>query len=135
MKNIIRVIIVVACFLFGFCVDSFAGQTQDKQLVKEYCNKQYKGYKVRIKPAEQTPDSVIENRKGKKVVYVDVFKTISRGKYGIVTKGVFKGKKFKYARKHKYNKTVLLYLIYNPYSNYIEDIPAFVEAGRLVINE
>lgn len=105
---------------------------QDLQAIRKYTRKEYPGYKVKIAPAEKTPDCVLENRAGKKLVYIDQFKTKSRGRYGVVTTaGPFKGRKIEYKKRHKPGKIIHIYLIYNPYSNYIDDIPASVEAGKI----
>lgn len=105
---------------------------QDLKAIRKYAADTYPGYKIKIAPAEATPDHVIETRAGKRTVYIDQFKTKSRGRYGIVTRrGPFQGRRIKYNRRHAAGKTIMIYLIYNPNSNYIDDTPASIEAGKI----
>lgn len=105
---------------------------QDLKAIRKYTADTYPGYLVKIAPAEATPDHVIETRAGKRTVYIDQFKTKSRGRYGIVTRrGPFKGRRIKYNRKHAAGKTIMIYVIYNPDTNYIDDTPASIEAGKI----
>lgn len=104
-----------------------------KRQITQFVRSEYRGYRVKIAPAEQTPDSVIENRMDKRIVYIDQFVTKSRGGYGVVTtKGPFKGNRMAYENYHKRGKTVVVYLIYNPFTNYSDDVVAFVEGGKLI---
>ena len=105
---------------------------QDLKAIRKYAADTYPGYLVKIAPAEATPDHVIETRAGKRTVYIDQFKTKSRGRYGIVTRrGPFQGRRIRYNRRHAAGKTIMVYLIYNPKTNYIDDTPASIEAGKI----
>lgn len=105
---------------------------QDLKAIRKYTADEYPGFLVKIAPAEATPDHVIETRAGKRTVYIDQFKTKSRGRYGIVTRrGPFKGRRIRYNRKHAAGKTIMIYVIYNPNSNYIDDTPASIETGKI----
>ena len=108
---------------------------QDMKVIKTFANRNYKGYKISIKQAEKRQDRVILNRKGKHVLYIDEFTTKSYGKYGkVTTKGIYKGNVISYAKHHRKGKTVKVYLIYNPNSNYIDDLVASVECGKIDLN-
>lgn len=105
---------------------------QDLKAIRKYAADTYPGYLIKIAPAEATPDHVIETRAGKRTVYIDQFKTKSRGGYGIVTRrGPFQGRRIRYNRRHAAGKTIMVYLIYNPKTNYIDDTPASIEAGKI----
>lgn len=106
----------------------------DKQIIKNYVRTHYgRGYSVRIRPAEKTPDNVLEHRRDKHIIYVDMFRTRSYGKRGIcITKGPFKGRMFKYARRVPKGKTVKVYWIYSPYTNSTDAVDAIVNSGSIL---
>lgn len=135
---IILFIMIVTCS----AIDTYAaGQNKpvkvskrDRKAIEQTVNKLYgPGYKIRIKPAEQTTDNEIYNRKGKGIVYVDLFVTRSKGNYGkVTTPGPFKGRIIKYFRHIKRGKTVNVYNIYNPNTN-SDELDVVVINGKVKI--
>lgn len=140
MKNTLKTasfyLLLIVWIVIASFIETYAAPVskRDAKTVKTYVHRTYgRCLAISIAPAEQTPDSVIENRMGTGVVYVDQFVTRSKGRYGVVTtKGPFKGRRIRYENRHKRGKTVILYLIYNPNSNYSDDVVAFVEGGKLI---
>lgn len=119
---IILFIMIVTCS----AIDTYAANNKhvkvsakDRKAITDTVNRLYgPGYRIRIKSAEQTSDTEIYNRKGKNIVYVDLFVTRSKGTYGkVTTPGPFKGRIIKYFRHMKRGKTVNVYNIYNPNTN------------------
>ena len=105
---------------------------QDMKAIKKYTRQKFHGYKVKVAPAEKTPDSVITSRKGKRIIYIDQFQTKSRGRYGVVTNpGPFNGNHMYYAKPHKRGQNVTVYLIYDPANNYSDGVIATIEKGRI----
>jgi len=144
MKNVLKkasfyILLALGLFIMSL-IETYAAPVskaeqkqarQSKKQIIRFVRQNYRGYKVQIAPAEQTADVVIENRVGKRIIYVDIFRTKSRGGYGVVTTaGPFKGNRMKYERKHKKNSIVLVYLVYDPSNNYSDGIMAFAEAGK-----
>ena len=139
MKNTLKAASFYLLLAFGLLIasliETYAAPISKtaKRQITQFVRCEYRGYKVQIASAEQTPDAVIENRMGKRIVYIDQFVTKSRGRYGVVTtKGPFKGNRMAYENYHKRGKTVVVYLIYNPFTNYSDDVVAFIEGGKLI---
>ena len=105
---------------------------KDLKAIQTFKQKTYgKRFRLIIRNADDTTDSELARRKGKRLVYVDKFTTKSYGSYGIVKAGIFKGNYIKYACKMPKRKTVSCYYIYNPNSNYTDDIVAIVTNGKI----
>ena len=133
-----KLFIIVSIIGFIFCgyVEGHAANVskQDRKQITGFIRKTYgNGYKVRIKAAEKTTDAEIANRKGKHVIYVDLYRTKAiSSKYGIVTtSGPFKGNIIRYAHKAKRGRLYKVYYIYNPNSNYTDDVTAIVSNGKI----
>lgn len=129
MKRVLLIVVIMMAVL-----TSPVYAKSDRQLITNYVRSQYgRNYRVRIRPAEKTPDSVLEHRKGKHIVYVDMFVTRSCGRRGVcITKGPFKGRMFNYARRVQKGKKVKVYLIYNPYTNSTDAVDAIVNSGAIL---
>lgn len=121
MKRILSMVLIIV-FLFGTCT-TFA--TSDKALVKKYCDKHYKGYKIVY--MTKWNEKTILHRKGKSIVYVEVMTSKSRGTYGYTKEGYY----IKYNKKVTKGKTVKSYCIYNPYTNYCDDVVAVVDNKKI----
>lgn len=116
IKTIIIVIIVA---LFAFCNMSIANAStkSDKTLAKNWAKSHYS---QPIKFVSQ--GKVPKNRKG--IVYIEKLKTKSDGKHnGHTIKGHYY---VSYPKKVKRGRKVTMYLIYNPYTNYCDDVVAVV---------
>ena len=128
-------IILFLGLLVGGLVEAKAAPVakNDHRLIKSYVRSSYgHGYKLRIAPAEKTPDKVISSRAGKRIVYVDQFQTVSRGRYGVVsTDGPFKGRRIKYLGRHRRGQKITVYWVYNPLTSYTDDIVATIESGHI----
>lgn len=133
MKRIIALMILIV-FVIG-CVPCMAKGCSDKSLVKTYCEKHYKGYKVKY--FTKWDEKKMTNRTNKKVVYVQIEKSISSGKKDSCNGrywGYIKGQHYYktwYNAKVKKGKEVKSYYIYNPYTNYEDDIVAVVDNKKI----
>ena len=136
MKHSKILILVLACIMvvIASCSVYGAGAT-DKQIVKEYCNKHYKGYT--IKYFTKWNEKKICSRKGKHIIYVQIETSISSGKKDKCNNrywGYIKGQHYYktwYNTKVKKGKEVKSYYIYNPYTNYYDDIVAVVDNKKI----
>lgn len=130
-------IVIIATFVLLAATTTSASETTNKDvnIIREYVRKTYgKGYKTIMKPAEKITDKTLANRRGKKIIFVEYYKTISRGKYGkVIKRGPFYGNKINYAEPVKKGKTVYVYLIYNPSGNSFDSILAAVNNGVIKI--
>lgn len=112
-----------------------AKSMSDKQIVKEYCKHNYKGYKVKY--FTKWNDKVMSHRANKNVVYVQIEKSISSGKKDSRNGrywGYIKGQHFYktwYNKKVKKGKEVISYYIYNPNTNYEDDIIAVIDNKKI----
>ena len=126
--------IIFVTLVFSSAIEARAEQIakRDAKQIKSFVACEYgNGYKIRIKEAEKTSDKTLANRKGKRIIYVDQFTTKSKGKYGIVIRnGRFNGRKIKYNSNHKKGKIIKVYWLYNPYSNFTDDVIAVIETGK-----
>ena len=132
MKKIIMnslIVVIAIAIVFSFTTtNTFAkGKAKtNKQIVKEYRNKHFKGYK--IKYFKKWDEKKMTNRKGKKILYVEKMVSYSKGKkYGYTKDGCY----IRYNKKVKKGKKVISYCIYNPKTNYIDDVIAVVDNKKI----
>lgn len=92
-----------------------------RKLAKAYAKANYPKCKIVF---VNMNDKRIDNRKGKKTVYIEKLVSKSKGKYGYTIKGHYY---IKYNRKVTKGKKVVSYLLWNPYTNYIDDVAAVVD--------
>ena len=109
-----------------------ANTNKDLSVATTYISRHYPGYKVRFVPEGKTNMIKLRTRKGKRIIYVEVLKSNARrnlqGKrrsWGITTKGSY----ITYNRRVKKGKRVTSYCIWNPNSNYTDDVVAVVDNG------
>ena len=130
--------ILISLLIGIFILDTAAVDAKsmsDKQIVKEYCKYNYKGYKVKY--FTKWNDKVMSHRVNKKVVYVQIEKSISSGKKDSrngMYWGYVKGQHFYktwYNKKVKKGKEVKSYYIYNPNTNYEDDIVAVIDNKKI----
>lgn len=134
-KGRIIIFITLMSLFIGICaVDTIAVNAKspsDRQIVREYCHKHYKGYTIRY--FMKWNDKIMSHRANKKVVYVQIEQSISSGKKDLRNNkywGYVKGQHYYktwYNKKVKKGKTVKSYYIYNPKNNYCDDIVAVVD--------
>ena len=112
------------------CLITFKGKAvvncqTDKQLAKRWCRKHYPKCKIKfVKEGDQR----INIRKGKRIVYVEVVKSRSRGgRHGTTSLGYCIGYNIKVSK----GKQVTDYVIWNPYTDYCDDVVAVVDNGRI----
>lgn len=130
--------ILIVMFVGIFILDTAyvdAKSTSDKQIVKEYCKHYYKGYKVKY--FTKWNDKTMSHRANKKIVYVQIEESVSSGKVDSRNGrcwGYIKGQHYYktwYNKKVKKGETVKSYYIYNPNTNYEDDIVAVVDNKTL----
>jgi len=136
--HIICWIIVLSMFMGIVTLDTTSVNAKvksDKQIVKEYCNKYYKGYQIRY--FTKWDEKMITHRANKKIIYVQIEKSVSSGKedsrngrYWGYIKGQYYYKTW-YNKKVAKGKTVKSYYIFNPKNNYEDDIVAVVDNNLL----
>ena len=133
MKRIIALTVLITMILS--VVPCCAKSPSNKQIIKSYCTQHYPNMK--IKYFTKWSDKVMYHRAGKGVVYVEVEKSISSGKkdsrngrYWGYVKGQHYYKNW-YNKKVKKGKTVTSYYIYNPYTNWEDDIVALIENKKI----
>lgn len=122
----INIILLILCIMIG-TLPVFAQSTtsKDNKLIREYCRKNYPKYTIRI--VNDYYPKLMESRKGKKIVYVERFVSYSRGKYGYSKKGEY----VCYNKKVPKGKKVVSYFIYNPKTNYCDDVVAVIDCGKI----
>ena len=121
---VIPFILISLFIVFASVMPTYAS-TDDYTLVKSYCKENYPNHKVVMFTKYNA--KVMEHRANKKVVYVEKFISYSKGKYGYSKKGEY----VKYNKKVKKGKKVISYFVYNPYTNYCDDVVAVVDNHRI----
>ena len=107
----------------------------DLQIVREYCRENYPKYTIKI--VKKYNPKIMENRKGKNIVYVEKEISFSSGKkdkQNGMYWGYIKGSNYYktwYNSKVKKEKKVISYYIYNPHTNYSDDIVAVIDNNKL----
>ena len=96
-----------------------------RKLAKEYCKVNYPNHKIKF---VKLCDKRLLKRKGKKVVYIEKIVSKSKGKYGWTTKGHYY---IAYNRKVKKGKKVISYCVWNPYTNYCDDVVAVADNKQI----
>ena len=121
VRTIIAIIIVMA-FAFGNMSIANASTKSDLSLAKSWAKSHYN---TTIKVVNEY--KVPSNRNG--ICYIEKVQTKSKGGYnGCTIKGNYS---LKYPKKVKKGKKITVYLIYNPNSNYSDDIVAMVCLGKV----
>lgn len=126
MKKSIKIVLLLSILITVAPQPVFA--TTNLQLVNNYCRSTY-GKKPRIISQKNVRYSQFVNRKNKKYVYVIKFITKSYGTYGYT----FLDSYICYNRYVTPGKKVVVYYIYNPDSNYEDDVVARVANNRIKI--
>lgn len=125
MKRKFFIILLTVITISLSIIPTFAQTVSNYELVKEYCFKNYPNYQVVV--FSKWNDKKMSHRANKKVVYVEKFISYSKGKYGYSKDGYY----VKYNQKVKKGKKVISYFIYNPYTNYCDDVVAVVDNHKI----
>jgi uncharacterized protein YcnI len=121
VRTIIAIIVVLA-FAFGNMSIANASTKSDLSLAKSWAKSHYN---TTIKVVNEY--KVPSNRNG--ICYIEKVQTKSKGGYnGRTIKGNYS---VKYPKKVKKGKKVTIYLVYNPNSNYNDDVVAMVCLGKV----
>ena len=102
-------------------VPTFASSPSNYEIAKTYAKTHYAN--CRVVKLNKYNAKKIEHRKGKHIVYIEKFVSYSKGKYGYSKEGYY----VKYNKRVKKGKKVISYFIYNPYTNYFDDVVAVVD--------
>ena len=111
-----------------------ANTNKDLSVAVTYISRHYPGYKVRFVPEGKPNTMKLRTRKGKRIVYVEILKSRAKGNlkgkrrsWGITVKGSY----ITYNRRVKIGKRVTSYCIWNPNSNYTDDVVTVVDNGSI----
>lgn len=128
---VVMVSVIVLIFNVGFA----NAKTTNKGLVKKYCKENYRECKVKY--FTKWNEYKMTHRKGKNIVYVQVEISCSSGKKDKTNGrywGYIKGSNYYrtwYNKKVRRGKKVTSYYIYNPYTNWEDDIIAVVDNNKI----
>lgn len=122
--------IVITLFIMMFALTTLpifanSNKSNDARLVRQYCKENYPKHTIRI--INKYDAKIFENRKGKNIVYIEKFVSYSQGKYGYSKKGEY----VVYNKYVKKGKKVVSYFIYNPKTNYCDDVVAVVDNKKI----
>lgn len=122
MKKTLTVII------FSLLLTTTASAATNMQLVNKFCRTNYPGKKVKVIDQGKLNYNTFTHRKGKRYVYVIKFRAKSAGVGGYTKSGSF----VRFNRYNKINKWVNVYYIYNPHTNYEDDVIARISNSKIV---
>lgn len=123
---IIPFMIVAILLILTDVTFAYSASKTNAQLAREYAEKHYPDCEVVF--LNKYDDEKIENRLGEDIVYIEKFVSYSAGgRYGYSKEGYYVA----YNKKVKKNKKVVSYFIYNPYSNYCDDVVAVVDNHKV----
>lgn len=128
MKNIIRVIILVVVMLLC-CIDCHAEEPKTNlQLLKETCKENYGHSKIKfIFGYSDETTEIIENRQGKDYIVVEIVISQSNGNNGYDFNNCY----ITYNEYVNPGNYVISYCIYNPNTNYIDDITFVIDNQKV----
>lgn len=129
MKRLIVILITAITLNFVPANSTPAKDNKDVKLVKQYCKKHYnlKKYKVVFIKEKNLSAKKLKNRKKNKIIYVEIVKSKSNGKYGLTKSGNYVA----YNKKVKKRKWVKSHFIYNPRTTSGDDVVAVVDNGKI----
>lgn len=100
-------------------------KNKDLYLTYRYIEKHYKSCSIKfIKEGKQWQNIKLKTRKGKHIVYIEVIKSVSHGRWGRTTKY---GSYIKYNKPVRKGKKVTSYCIYNPNTNFWDDVTTVID--------
>lgn len=95
------------------------------QLVEQYCYENYPECEIVYYMYDEYDEEVITNRANTGKVYVEIFISYADGHHGWSKEGYY----IAYNKEVEKGEVVISYFIYNPYSNYYDDIVAGIDNG------
>ncbi len=106
----------------------YAAERKNEKLVRNYIREQFgERYRVIFVEGEKLTFRQLRQRKKRRIVYVEKWISVSRGKGGFTAEGGW----LRYNRAVKKGKMVESYLIYDSGSRKPDDVLAVVDNGRL----
>lgn len=126
-KKINLVSIIMAIIILAVTVVPLQAQAlTNRKIAKKYAKTHYSECKIKF--FRHYNAEIIENRKGTKVVWIwKIYSKSNGGKYGTCEDGSI----IAYNKKVKKGKRVVSYCIYNPYTNYCDDVVAVVDNRKV----
>ena len=125
LSIVIGLLLLIMFILGAIPVFAQSDNASNMKLVREYCKNHYPKQTIRI--VYKYNPKTMENRKNKNIVYVERFVSYSKGKYGYSKKGEY----VRYNKKVRKGKKVVSYFIYNPKTNYCDDVVAVIDCGKV----
>lgn len=127
MKKIITIALIMILTI-GVCfinTDNVLAKTKtNRQIATQYCKTHYSEKSIKF---VKEYSKLIDDRKNKPYVVVEKVVSKSKGNYGCDSKGYH----IAYNKYHKKNSKVVSYVIYNPYTNYCDDVVAVVDSHMI----
>ena len=124
-KNFFILIISILFVLLLFPTSVNVNAKSDYEITKEVVQKKYK---KPIKLLKKYNAKIVCDRKNKKYVVVEKVVSISNGKGGGFDKD---GYYIAYNKKVKKGKKVVSYLVYNPKTNYEDDVVFVIDNNKI----
>ena len=126
-KKINVISIIMAMLILSMTVIPLQAQAlTNKKIAKCYAKSHYSECKIKF--FRHYNPKIIEHRKGTKVVWIwKIYSKSNGGKIGTCDDGSM----IAYNKKVKKGKRVVSYCIYNPYSNYCDDVVAVVDNKKI----
>jgi hypothetical protein len=132
------IIIVVLAIISGRikaeAATSNAISQADREAIAGYVSRNYdRSYKIKVRQAGSISTTALEHRAEKHVIYIEVFQTRATSKHSgrCTTAGRYHDCYFRYPHTAKRGEKVKVYLIYNPDTNYTDDVVAVVSGGSI----
>ena len=126
-----NIILIIAILVTSFILCSAKSVDKDKDftLVKEICKSQYNISNIKVfEGFSEKNDKLVTTRKNKNYIVVEKIKSISQGNQ----KGIDKeGQVIKYNKEIAKGQEVISYCIYNPNTNYFDDISWVVDSEQI----
>lgn len=127
MKRKLMVLVSILLITFIPLHSTSAKENRDIRIVKQYCNRHYNNKKLKFISDKKLTAKKLKSRKKKKIVYVEILRSVSKGKHGITRNGHY----IRYNQKVKKGKKIKSYLIYNPNTKFLDDVIAVVDNGKI----
>lgn len=120
-----KILIIIA---FSLLLTTTVAGATNTQLINRFCRTNYPGKKVNIVNQSRINYNSFTHRKNKKIIYVIKFRAKSAGAGGYTKSGSF----VRFNKVNPKNKWVYVYYIYNPYTNFEDDVVARISNGKII---
>lgn len=125
LSTVIGLLLLIMFILGAVPAFAHSDNASNMKLVRDYCKNHYPKQTIRVVYGYNP--KTMENRKDKNIVYVERFVSYSKGSYGYSKKGEY----VRYNKNVRKGKKVVSYFIYNPKTNYCDDVVAVVDCGKV----